>query len=260
MKKLLLITLAIITLNIILVGAVEPFGAEVSFVNSSRAKSGAPTGVQAIAGNVTELNIFGYSTTRSWQGYFGNVTGTIQLADASSNVMYNWSVASPRGEVYASTNDSIVWPHIQCFNYTASGTFDQADESNPGGTNQFGMNLTQLHQEYNIEDRDMDSVEKTFNLFDLDGHALFHTNNLEFSQGQCPATRTFTDIGAPEPGKFEEALLYEPVSRSVVFAALLNEDVMGFNGRSHDFQMLVLEDGHGTNTQTTTYYFYVELY
>ena len=81
---------------------------------------------------MTEINIFGYSPTQSWQGYFGNISGTVQLADSGDNVMYNWSLASPQGEIYASTSNSINWANVQCFNYTASAT--HADESGNGGT------------------------------------------------------------------------------------------------------------------------------
>jgi hypothetical protein len=54
--------------------------------------------------------------------------------------------------------------------------------------------------------------------------------------------------------------LYEPISTSVIFVSILDEEgPLGFDAASHDFEMLVLEDGHGTDTLTTSYYFYVEL-
>ena len=40
---------------------------------------------------------------------------------------------------------------------------------------------------------------------------------------------------------------------------ILDEDEPGFDDNPHDFQMIVLEDGHGTDTATDTYYFWVEL-
>jgi len=39
----------------------------------------------------------------------------------------------------------------------------------------------------------------------------------------------------------------------------LEENVLGFDNRHHDFEMMVLEDGHNGNSGTTDYYFYVEL-
>ena len=42
-------------------------------------------------------------------------------------------------------------------------------------------------------------------------------------------------------------------------SALLEEDATGFDTASHDFEMLVLEDGHETDSAVTPYYFWVEL-
>ncbi len=246
-------------LNISLVLAVEPFGASVVNLSSSRQNATPATGIPAIAGNVTELSITGISITQSWQGYFGNVSGTIQLADSSDNIMYNWSLASPEGEIYASTNDSIMWNYIQCLNFDSDGTYDvESDKLNAGGTSAHGTNLTLLESMFGIADDDVDGVNETFTLLGS-GHNTFYTNNLEFGEGECRNTQVFSNAGQGEDNKFEEVLLYEPTTYSVVFASLLNEDVFGFDNNPHDFEMLVLENGHLTDTSTTTYYFWVEL-
>lgn len=255
-KKVGLLLFFIFQLSFVL--AVQPFGANFSEVSSQRAPVDAPQSHEAIAGNVTEINIQGFSTTQSWQGYFGNISGTIQLADANDNALYNWSLASPQGEIYASINDSIDWTNIQCLNFSATGTYAD-DTSNAGGTSQFGTNLTQLESAYGIDWDDVDGVNETFTLLGASSHDTFYANNLEFLDSECHTTRLFTDLGTSEAGKFEEVLLYEPTSQSVVFTSLIDEDVLGFDDRTHDFQMLVLEDGHATDTSTTTYYFYVEL-
>jgi hypothetical protein len=255
-KKLLL--LLIFTFQISLVLAVQPFGANYTIINSTRGTPDDPASIPAQAGNVTEININGFTTTQSWQGYFGNVTGTIQLADGSDNIMYNWSLASPEGEIYTSTSNSINWINVQCLNFSSDGTL--IDESGNGGTtSRHGTNLAQLEALFNMEFDDVDGVNETFNLIGPGTHDLFYTNNLEFSEGECQNTRLFSSIGAGENDKFEEVLLYEPESQAVIFTSLLDEDVLGFDNRPHDFEMLVLEDGHGTDTATTPYYFYVEL-
>ena len=240
--------------------AVIPSGAVPTSINNSTMTPDEPVAVAAIAGNVTEINFHGFSVTQTWQGYFGNITGTIVLADQSKNMMYNWSVTNPRGEIYASTNDTINWQYLQCFNYTADGTYNSSDLSNPGNTSQHGTNLTQLESMFNIPLDAADGVNKTFNLIgETDGHDLFYTNNIEFSQGQCPSTRIFGPDGSQNLREFEQVLLYEPSTASIVFASLLNHNLLGFDNRTHDFQMLVLEDGHGTNIDTTTYYFWMEI-
>lgn len=188
----------------------------------------------AIAGNVTELTISGNSITQSWQGYFGNVSGAIRLADASGNPMYNWSIASPNGEVFASTADSITWSSIDCFNWTADGTA--------------------LETSFNVNDS-ADGVNETFT--DANSHAAFYVGAKSFTAGECMSADIFDASGASVDGTFEEVLLND--GTNTVFTSLLEKDVSGFNGASHDFEMLVLEDGHDGDTSTTPYFFYIEL-
>lgn len=243
-------------------GAVEPFGASVNPGIPGRAPNDTPVGVAAWAGNVTQLDIGGYSSTQSWQGYYGNVTGTITLSDSGDNVMYNWSLASPRGEVFASTNSSITWNSVQCFNFTASGNttaFNATEVEKAGATNLGGLNASVLEARFGINSSDVDGVNETFVYTGAEGHEAFYVNNLEFSHGECINTRVYDNSGHGVDGNFEEVLLFEPASSSVIFTALLERDLAGFDKASHDFEMIVLEDGHGTNTDATTYFFYVEL-
>ncbi|MBD3252178.1 hypothetical protein GF386_00410 [Candidatus Pacearchaeota archaeon] len=253
-----IIIVVILFFNIDLVLGVKPMGANYTHINTSTAPEETPQSIAAQAGNVTEINIKGFTVTQSWQGYFGNVSGTIYLADSGDNSMYNWSLASPEGEVYASTNDSIKWSSIHCFNFTATGDYSD-DSSNTGNMSLYGTNLSQLESSFNIDSDDVDGVNETFNLIGTDTHDGFFTANLEFEEGECYNTRIFSDAGKGETNKFEEVLLYDSQTRSVVFASILEQDVFGFDSRSHDFEMLVLEDGHGTDVSTTPYYFYVEL-
>jgi len=256
-----IITLMVIAFGIILVSpmmrAVEPFGGSVTAGTPETAPADTAGNNSAVAGNITEITISAYSTTQTWQGYFGNVSGTIQLADANDNVLYNWTLASPEGEVYASTNSSITWTNIQCFNFTADGT--KGAESGGGTTSLYGTNLSELETAFNIVSDDVDGVNETFGIPGT-SHDLFYTANQEFAAGECLSTEVFGDSGEGIDNEFEEVLLYEPTSRSVIFASLLEEgNVLGYDTGDHDFEMLVLEDGHGTDTATTTYYFFVEL-
>ena len=226
---------AIALFQISFVIAVIPFGANLTELNTETAQGPDPESIPAQAGNVTELNIFGYTTTQSWQGYFGNVTGTIQLADASDNIMYNWSLASPEGEIYATVSNSVDWSGIECFNFTANGT--------------------DLEASFNITPSDVDGVNETFSY--NNGHDLFYTNHVEFIEGECMSTQLFDNTGKGVDDYFEEILLWD--GSDVVFTTLLEENALGFDGGSHDFEMIVLEDGHSNDVDITPYYFYVEL-
>jgi hypothetical protein len=230
----------------------SPNGAGITPGSSTSANADNPDSQDAYAGNVTELTISGFSTTQSWHGFYGNVSGVIQLADSASHVMYNWSQLNPRGEIYASTNGTVAWNYIQCFNYTADGTY-ASDTARAGSTSLHGMNITQLHANYNITTDDSDAVNNTFA---LSNHALFYTNNLEFAFGECKNMKVYDSAGA---GSFDEALLYEPTGRSVVFTSILKSSADGFDGNTHDFEMLVLENGHNGDVSVTPYFFYMEI-
>lgn len=235
-------------------------GVNVTEINSTSQIPSEPGNITAFAGNITEITTpEGIGKTQAWAGYFGNASGTIMLADSSDNVMYNWSLASPEGEIFASINNSILWDNIQCFNFTAAGTYQ--DESGNGGTTSlYGKNLTQLETEYNIKTDDLDGVDETFYLYGLGTHNTFYVNSKEFTEGECWNTRILDWTGFGQDNHFEEVLLYEPTTSSVVFTALLNQDVLGFDNRTHDFEMIVLEDGHLTDTTVTTYYFYAVMF
>lgn len=218
------------------VALAEPNGAStVTPGTSTRASADSAQSHNAIAGNVTELTIYGDSITQSWQGYFGNVSGTIRLADSSGDAMYNWSLASPQGEIFASTQAAVSWTGVQCFNWTANGTA--------------------LETTYNIDDA-ADGINETFS--DSNSHVEFSVGTTTFNAGDCMSVDVFDSTGASVDGTFEEVLLADAAGNPV-FAALLEEDANGFDSTTHDFQMLVLEDGHNGDTSTTQYFFYVEL-
>lgn len=234
-------------------------GANVTFYNSSTTPYANGTSYNAYAGNVTLIDINGFSTTQAWQGYYGNVTGTVQLADGNDNILYNWSYMNPKGQVYASVGDNnITWYKVQCFNFTATGVLNPSGEV-PGSTNQKGLNLTQLQFNFNISLDAPDSVNNTFYLLGAGAHTQFYVDNLAFNDTECQSTRVYDTTGSGIAGNFQEVLLYDPASNNMIFTSLLNRDVLGFDNVTHDFEMLVLEDGHNTNTVATPYYFYLEL-
>ncbi len=225
----------VIVMVLVVTGIVSayPYGANYTEVDTTTAQEDPAQDHDAYAGNVTELSVTGYSTTQSWQGYFGNVSGAIQLANGDDNVMYNWSLASPEGEIYASEQGSVSWGDVECFNMTS--------------------NLSTAETSFNIDSDDADGIDETFN---LDDHSGFYVGSTQFTSGQCNNTKLYNDTAI---GTFDEVLLYDVSNENIVFASILMEDATGFDSATHDFEMMVLEDGHSGNTDPTTYYFYVEL-
>lgn len=216
--------------------------------NSTRRSATPSSSLNAVAGNVSELNIVGETVTQSWQGYYGNITGTIVLSDAADRWMYAWNVSTPEGEIYAAQSPvDFSAGNIECYNYTKSG-------------NGY-VTLAALENSLGIGTNDADGVDETFN--DQLTHESFYAGD-NYIDGSnyitaCPTVRLFNSSRQSGQGIFEEVLLYDNNNNQVVYTSLLESDQLGFNGYPWDFQMIVGEDGHRGNTTVTQYYFYIEL-
>ena len=196
----------------------------------------------AEAGNVTELGINVSQVTRGWQGYYGNISGVIVLDDSSNNTMYEWTLADPEGEIFASMNDSITW----------------------SGTNIICANIGHIQTEetalnFNSIGQDVDGINETFT---ETNHPAFAVGNNTFVADLCNFTvSTYVDDG-PGARTFNETLLYSTAESSMVYMAYIfqgGSDGFQSNDNNYDFQMLVAEDGHDGDTTPTTYYFWVEV-
>ena len=220
--------------------AVQPSGANYTNAATTWAPADNPQSHGAYAGNSTYMDVSGTTTTQTWQGYYGNVTGMIQLADSGDKALYNWSVSSPGGEVYASENGTgqITWSNVACFDLATNGDA--------------------LETRFNISGNSSEGVNETFS--DANTHAVFYTAGTSFSAGQCAAAYMNDETGVGSSGTFEEVLLTDQSDAvQVIFTALLEKDEPGFDGEDYDFEMMVLEDGHADDTSPTNYYFYIEL-
>ncbi|MEM4260235.1 MAG: hypothetical protein QXG00_03290 [Candidatus Woesearchaeota archaeon] len=193
----------------------------------------------ALAGNVTNLDIVANIITKSWQGYYGEITGKIVLSDGNNNRFYDWNLTTPAGEVYASPNQSISWPDIKCFNYTANGSLE--------------INLSIVESWFGISSTDSDSFANTFN---QTTNKQFTTGSVTIEANTCPTTYMFEN-SSYQSSNFENVLLTD--KSSLVFTSIISNDKIGFDNLTHDFQLLVAENGHTDTTTTTTYFFWIEL-
>jgi hypothetical protein len=62
-------------------------------------------------------------------------------------------------------------------------------------------------------------------------------------------------------GTFDEVLLTDgsAAPQNIIYTSILNQDTVGFDGGTHDFEMIVLENGASGKATATNYYFYLEL-
>lgn len=211
--------------------------------------------VVAQAGNVTEFDTDSSSITRTWQGYFGNITGTIVLGDANNNTFYDWNLANPQGEIYAIRSSSVpAWTNTRCATQaeliaedTALGVDSPVDED--------AVNRTFVVT---------GSAEAQTSYGGAMGHPTFYVADSEILADQCAVAYMYNTTGSPSDS-FREVVLSDNAAVPIIYTALLahnfnpTTDTAGFDGSNHDFQMIVGEDGHGTDVGPSTYYFYLEL-
>ncbi|MFC1648277.1 hypothetical protein ACFL1B_02350 [Nanoarchaeota archaeon] len=190
--------------------------------------------VQAQAGNVSEINIEATAITTAWQGYFGNITGSITLENSAGDVFYNWSgLGSFTGEVYAARTDSVAWATIGCV--------DAAEMNSETGY-------------LGKSNSDPDSVWGTFS---SKNHPEFLIGTATITANTCNSTNAYVDTGQ-DSARFYQVLLADGGS-NIVYSTLIDQDQTGFNGIAYDFELLVGENGNASSSSTTPYYFFIEL-
>ena len=206
--------------------------------NSSHRGMGTPMAVDLIAGNITEVNITADSITQSWAGIVGNVSATLVLDDSALKTLYDWTAASPTGEVYAANVSNILWTsgNIKCIGLAA--------------------NATLLNKAFGISAGDADNVSKTFS--DSTSHNAFSAGANAFNIGDCAAVQLNNETQT-RSSNWQEILLYDNTRKVPVYTSLIKQNTLGYNNERYDFEMIVLENGHAGNAAVTNYYFYLEL-
>ncbi len=199
------------------------------------------------AGNMTSLIINATSVTQRWQGFYGNITGTITLDDASNNTLYDWQLSSTLGEIYASNGTNVAWSSIDCVNFSANG---KEKNTNVSVLNQF------IGYAIDTDQGSSDSVNATFNQTYGNDASTFSVGTRTINNADNCSMATLFVSDAPQTSSFKEVLLTDNIS--IIFTALLERDVVGFSGSTLDFEMVVGVNGTQSGT-TRNFYFYIEL-
>ena len=233
------VLIGIAALLAIAIASAAPVGPDtLQVTSSSRGTERTSSGIGALAGNVSELNISGTSVTQFWQGYYGNITGRIVLSDANNKSLYQWNLVSPTGEIYASRSATLNWSNVAC----ADGQQILQEDTYLGANS--GV--------------DPDSMNLTFSGYTYNS---FYTGFLNFTSGSCRAA----GINGSTGGAFYEVLQVDGNNETnkTIYTSLISQNTVGYDSQLHDFQMIVGEPGSGAelypNGAATTYYFWVEL-
>lgn len=213
----------------------EPEGATIQS-NSTSIKNATPaTGISTEGGSFTTLVLNGTFQNPRWKAFVGNVTGSLTLDDSINRTIYDWQFTTITGEVYASRSNSITWSNVGCMDNTVLASEESAINFNTGR---------------------VDSINNTFN---NTVHAQFMVAGTTITNSTCPAIATYvsdTSQAVTEAADFQQIALDD--DSVVVYAALIENDQIGYDGSStFDFQMILPDDE--TAGVDTTYYFYAEL-
>ena len=214
-----------------------PEGAQTAVGRTETRTSPTPGNVTADGGNVTEVNISISSQTQVWQGFFGEINGSIVLEDASGDLFYSWNVSNVSGEVYASrrsnVNFAIIFPMNNC---TTDNILTGASFS--------------------------DSANETF--FPFSNSNPFAIGLVTINASTACSTHPYVS-SAPTSGAFEEIVVSDdPNNRSnasssfnsTTWVGRIHSNTAGFDGATHDYQLLVpVNRTAGVNV----YFFYAEL-
>ena len=186
---------------------------------SSYSASGAAGNTGVTAGGTKQVDVSSTLSTSRWAGFYGSITATIVLADASSNWFKNWTVSSVDGaHVYAS---NVSTPDFSTLTYARQT--DMPSFLTTSGASDNWQNTFTNHETH------------TFNGNNLDANYTYTYNST--------GTETFKTYALKDG------------SSNLIWAALAQNNVAGYDGGTVDYQLLVPVDG----TTSTTYYFFLEL-
>ncbi|MFH0978183.1 MAG: hypothetical protein V1837_02665 [Candidatus Woesearchaeota archaeon] len=229
--------LALIALYLAVTVLAAPVGPDsITYVqNASRGVKGPIARTQDERGTITTIRINVTQQSLYWKAYLGNVSGKITLDDNLNYTMFDWTLTSSGGEVFASRKAStVLWTSIRCANKTV-------------------VEAESLALNHTFEKTD--GLNKTFR---RNNHTSFFVGNQPIGANSCNHTAHPYVNDGPQKSSFSEVLLYD-TEGWIVYASVMNQSVHGYNNQHVDFQMLVGEKGQEGFQTPVAYYFYVEL-
>ena len=215
-------------------GYADPVGVDVDSNSTDTGPSRPPANHSAEGGTITTLLLNVSQQSTYWKGYVGNISGQLALQDSSNYTLYDWTLSSITGEVFASRSSAINWSDIGCTNVSMMESEDSA----------LGIPATEV-----------ETINKTFN---GTTHKTFTVAGVTITNSTCPSI--FTNVNSTSQSSSESALFQEILlddEDDLVFVTIMEQDETGYNNQTYDFQFII-PDTYSSATQTT-YYFWAEI-
>jgi hypothetical protein len=233
-------------------------------------------------GFIYEYDLVVVQSTHRWIGYVGNITGNVTLRDDVGNQLYAWNMNITTGEIYATRftggSTTLAGGGQQDTDHLNEWFFNYVDWNNMSCANRTHIETENTALGHNTT-FDNDALEVTFvNSTD------FKTNAMNFEvadryigisddvDGGCSGLFLYNDSGV-QSNYWQMVVLEDGyddyMNGDIVYAAIIEDDKVGFNGKEYDFQIMLPQYGNvltgsgqarDNNIQSSlTYYFYVEL-
>lgn len=232
----LVILLGAAFMSVISMAAAVPVGPTVLYNSTTNATPRPAASIVTAGGTFTTLTLNTTGQTYRWKAYVGNVSGKLVLADAANTSIFDWTVTSVTGEVYATrSSSSLDWTTVSC---AGTALIDSEDVY---------MNMSLVSP---------DTINSTFN---NTVHKGFYVGGTRVQNNTCRAIATYVNGVAQAPSQsaaFQEVLLAD-ASSNLIYATLVSPYTIGYNNQRYDFQMILAENEY--HVTPTTYYLYVEL-
>jgi hypothetical protein len=213
-----------------------PGGPTVSYISNSSTDTSAGAVRSDPGGYIYTVGISAVLQDTAWKAYVGNITGRLTLDDANTYTIYDWTLATPSGEVYVSRDNSVTWANVGC--------------SNSG-------NVTNEESQLLMAASAVDNINKTFN---ETAHRSFLVGTVNISDSTCKTAYTYVNDTRQSPdvtNNFQEVLLSD--GYNVIFTTLIVNDALAYrDGATFDFQTIVA-DNASSGAAPVSYYFWVEL-
>lgn len=218
-----------------------PQGPSIISISNSTKGSSAGAFFNVSGGYISTININATSQNVRWKAFIGNVTGKLTLDDASGSTIYDWSMSMITGEIYATRNSTTpTWANIKCANRSLLEMENtQMSHTNPD-----------------------DNLTKTFNTTAGASHTAFSVGMVSIGANTCPTLNTYK-ANSTQDVDFEEMALSDSTNftegGNIIYSTIIEQDMLGYNNVSYDFQMIVPENGGSTWASSTAYWLYAEL-
>jgi hypothetical protein len=224
---------ALTVLGLYLVKAADPvYPDDIDLIRNVTKNSSDPEFINISGGRIGEFSVNSTSQNPRWKAFVGNVTGKFTLDDPEGETVFDWTIASITGRIYATSNYSAMsWSNVNC-STTA--------------------NMEAENQRFNHTNPD-DNITSTFSAPEAGTHEQFYVAGREMVANDCPTLNTYNNSAAQDD-VFEEVSLYD--GNNMIYATILEDDEPGYNLNKYDFQMIVPENAL---SGTTAYYIYIEL-